>query len=44
MSQIAARTAVGIWLLMRTSSRPLDASTSATETRGSIGLGATRWL
>ena len=38
------RTAVGIWLLMRTTSRPLAASNEATTLRGSSETGATRWL
>jgi len=41
------RTAVGIWLDRRTTSRPASAPSAGTwaETaRGSIGLGARRWL
>ncbi len=39
-----AATAVGIWLLIRTVSRPLAASNRATMLRGSIATGETRWL
>ena len=37
-------TAVGIWLLRRTSILPVATSTLATTLRGSIGAGARRWL
>jgi hypothetical protein len=39
-----AATAVGIWLLIRTVRRPVAASNEATELRGSIATGETRWL
>jgi hypothetical protein len=41
---VPAATAVGIWLLILTVSRPLAASNDATMLRGSIATGATRWL